>query len=251
MSQLREEMHASRESCFKQLSFAKLSRMLGNDYKGLNCSVARTLELVGERWSILVLRDVFLGLRRFDEMQRDLGLARNVLAARLDRLVSEGILEKVPYQQRPARHEYRLTEKGLDLWPVIVELMQWGDRYAAPAAGPPIVIRHKDCGGVLGERRICTRCGQPLGVRDVRGEAGPGASQPDGGPGVSLAEAGSGESLAEAGSGALLPDGGPEASLAEAGPGALLVEAGPGALAAAEPARSAEQAPTDRSLTGP
>ena len=150
--------------------------MLGNDYKEINCSIARSLELVGERWTILVLRNVFLGVRRFDEMQRDLGIARNVLAARLNRLVAEGILEKVPYQERPLRHEYRLTDKGLDLWPVIVELLQWGDRYAAPAAGPPVVLRHKGCGGVVGERRICTRCGEPLGVRDVRAEAGPGAT---------------------------------------------------------------------------
>src|SRR5580704_8650496 len=114
--------------------------MLGNDYKDQNCSIARALELVGERWTILVLRDVFLGVRRFEAIQRNLGVARNVLAARLDRLVDEGILEKALYQERPPRHEYRLTDKGLDLWPVIVELLQWGDRHLAPAAGPPVVI---------------------------------------------------------------------------------------------------------------
>lgn len=152
--------------------------MLGNDYRGQNCSIARTLELVGERWTILVLRDVFLGSRRFDQLQRSLGVARNVLAARLDRLVGEGILERAPYQERPVRHEYRLTEKGLDLWPVIVELLRWGDRYAAPAAGPPIVLRHKGCGGTLGEHRVCARCGERLEVRDVRAELGPGAGVP-------------------------------------------------------------------------
>jgi DNA-binding HxlR family transcriptional regulator len=150
--------------------------MLGSDYKGQNCSIARTLELVGERWTILVLRDAFLGLRRFDQFQHSLGIARNVLTARLDRLVSEEILEKLPYQERPLRHEYRLTEKGLDLWPVITELLRWGDRHAAPEAGPPIVIRHKGCGGELGERRLCTSCGKSLEVRDVRAEPGPGAS---------------------------------------------------------------------------
>src|ERR1700730_16582945 len=150
--------------------------MLGNHYKGQNCSIARTLELVGERWTILILRDAFLGVRRFDDLQRDLGVARNVLAARLERLVREGILEKAPYQERPPRYEYRLTDKGLDLWPIVVELMQWGDRYTAPAAGPPIIIRHRGCGGTLGERRICSACGQPLSVRDVRAERGPGAS---------------------------------------------------------------------------
>ncbi len=150
--------------------------MLGSDYSAQNCSIARTLELVGERWTFLVLRDVFLGVRRFDALQRDLGVARNVLAARLERLVDEGILTKVPYSERPLRHEYRLTDKGLDLWPVIVELLRWGDRHAAPH-GPPIVIRHKGCGGELGERRICTRCGEPLGARDVHAEFGPGAGR--------------------------------------------------------------------------
>ncbi len=150
--------------------------MLGNDYKEQNCSIARALELVGERWTILVLRDIFLGLRRFDDLQRNLGIARNVLATRLERLVGEGILEKVPYQERPLRYEYLLSDKGLDLWPVVVELLQWGDRYAAPTAGPPILIRHKGCGGLLGERRICSDCGQPLSMRDVRAEPGPGAS---------------------------------------------------------------------------
>lgn len=149
--------------------------MLGNDYQGQNCSIARTLELVGERWTILVLRDVFLGVRRFEALQRDLGIARNVLAARLERLVAEGILEKTPYQEHPVRYEYRLTHKGRDLWPVMVELQQWGDRHSAPAAGPPVVIRHRDCGGTLGEHRACTRCGKQLELGDVRAEAGPGA----------------------------------------------------------------------------
>jgi DNA-binding HxlR family transcriptional regulator len=165
--------------------------MLGSDYTGQNCSIARTLELVGERWTILVLRDVFLGLRRFDQLQRNLGVARNVLTARLDRLVGEGILEKVPYQERPLRHEYRLTDKGLDLWPVIVELLRWGDRHAAPAAGPPIVLLHKGCGGELGERRLCSKCGQSLEVRDVRAERGPGAVPATAQPGLRRSARGS------------------------------------------------------------
>jgi DNA-binding HxlR family transcriptional regulator len=154
--------------------------MLGNDYREQNCSIARALELVGERWTLLVLRDVFLGVRRFDELRESLGIARNVLASRLERLVSEDILEKVPYRERPLRYEYRLTDKGLDLWPVVVELLRWGDRHLAPAEGPPVVLRHRGCGGVLGERRICTRCGAPLEVGDVRAEAGPGAVTPHG-----------------------------------------------------------------------
>src|SRR3954469_18453658 len=151
--------------------------MLGRDYDTQVCSVARALEVVGERWSLLVLRDAFLGVRRFDDFQRSLGVARNVLQSRLERLVEEGILERQLYQERPPRHEYRLTEKGVDLWPVIVALMKWGDRHLYPD-GPPVVIEHRDCGGQVDDRRICTRCGAPLEARDVRPRPGPG-SAPD------------------------------------------------------------------------
>jgi DNA-binding HxlR family transcriptional regulator len=121
--------------------------MLARDYD-LDCSVARSLELIGERWSLLVIRDVFLGHRRFDEIQSSLGIARNVLASRLGRLMDEGILEKRPYQERPVRYEYFLTEKGLDLWPVLVALMAYGDKYGLPeGAEPPTRIVHKECGG--------------------------------------------------------------------------------------------------------
>lgn len=150
--------------------------MLRSDYDGQVCSIARTLEVVGERWTMLVLRNVFLGLRRFDEIQANLGVARNVLTARLDKLVEHGVLERVPYQERPLRHEYRLTEKGLDLWPVVVSLMQWGDRYAPPGEGPPVVLRHRGCGGALDEHRVCERCGAALGPRDVVAAPGPGAT---------------------------------------------------------------------------
>ena len=99
-------------------------------------AIAGALEVVGERWSLLIVRNVFLGLRRFDQIQENLGIARNVLQARLKRLTEQGVIERVRYQERPQRYEYRLTEKGLDLWPTIVALMQWGDRYAAPAGRP-------------------------------------------------------------------------------------------------------------------
>src|SRR5918998_127305 len=103
--------------------------MLRRDYAGQNCSIAGTLELVGERWTLLIVRDAFLGIRRFDDFQRNLGIARNVLQSRLERLVEEGILKREPYQERPPRYEYRLTRKGVDLWPVLVALMGWGDRH--------------------------------------------------------------------------------------------------------------------------
>jgi DNA-binding HxlR family transcriptional regulator len=149
--------------------------MLGNDYKNQVCSIAGALEVVGERWSLLIVRDVLLGVRRFDEIQSDLGIARNVLQARLRRLVDEGVLEKREYQQRPRRYEYRLSEKGLDLWPTIVALLQWGDKYSAPAAGAPVLLAHRGCGGAVDEHRICAACGTRLSARDVRASAGPGA----------------------------------------------------------------------------
>src|SRR4051812_15920954 len=103
--------------------------MLPRTYHDQHCSIARALEVLGDRWTLLVIRDAFLGVRRFDDFQRDLGVARNVLTDRLGRLVEEGVLERVRYQERPERSEYRLTEKGLDLWPVTMALLRWGGRH--------------------------------------------------------------------------------------------------------------------------
>jgi DNA-binding HxlR family transcriptional regulator len=150
--------------------------MLNNDYQSQSCSIAGALEVVGERWSLLIVRDILLGLRRFDELQAHLSIARNVLQTRLQRLQSHGVIERVPYQQHPPRHEYRLTEKGLDLWPTIVALMKWGDRYAPPEGGPAVLIEHRGCGGAIDEHRICERCGAKLRARDAIGRPGPGAS---------------------------------------------------------------------------
>jgi DNA-binding HxlR family transcriptional regulator len=140
--------------------------VLRADYTGQDCSIARTLELIGERWTILILRDVFLGTYRFEELQRGLGVARNVLQTRLERLVDEGILRRVQYQERPPRHEYRLTRKGTDLWPVLVALLKWGDRHVSPDGGP-IVIEHRGCGGEIDDRRRCSRCGSDLEAWEV------------------------------------------------------------------------------------
>jgi DNA-binding HxlR family transcriptional regulator len=141
--------------------------MLGNTYEGQVCSVARSLEVIGERWTILIIRDAFRGVRRFDDFQRGLGIARNVLQNRLERLVEEGILKRVRYQERPDRYEYRLTDMGLDLWPVVVSLLHWGDKHLAPD-GPPLTLEHRGCGGNVNDRRICDECGALLGPRDVR-----------------------------------------------------------------------------------
>jgi DNA-binding HxlR family transcriptional regulator len=148
--------------------------VLRRTYDNQNCSIARTLELVGERWTMLVLREAFLGRRRFEEYAERLGMARNVLSARLAHLVDEGVLEKVRYQDRPERFEYRLTAKGRDLWPVLSALRDYGDRHYAPD-GPPVLVTHRGCGGELDDRRVCRRCGAALELADVEAHPGPGA----------------------------------------------------------------------------
>jgi DNA-binding HxlR family transcriptional regulator len=148
--------------------------VLGNTYSDQNCSIAGALELVGERWTLLILREAFLGTRRFDEFQRNLGIARNVLQSRLERLVDEGVLRRERYHERPERFEYRLTRKGVDLWPVLVSLMKWGDKYTA-TNGPPVIMRHIGCGGEVDDRRICTACAQHLEAHESAAELGPGA----------------------------------------------------------------------------
>jgi DNA-binding HxlR family transcriptional regulator len=150
--------------------------MLGTNYEGQVCSVARSLEVVGERWTLLIVRNLFLGMRRFDELQHNLGIARNVLAARLEKLVEAGVVEPRPYSQRPPRHEYVLTEKGRDLFPVLVALMQWGDRHAPSPGGPPIVMVHRGCGGEVDSHRACTSCGKLLELHQVQALPGPGAA---------------------------------------------------------------------------
>lgn len=148
--------------------------MLKREYDQI-CSIARTLEVLGERWTLLIIRDVFNRKRRFEQIQENLGIARNVLSARLAWLVEEGILEKRAYQERPARYEYFLTEKGLDLWPVMISLLHWGDKHLAENAGPPMLIRHKGCDGLVDERGVCGACGERLEARDAYTEYGPGA----------------------------------------------------------------------------
>jgi DNA-binding HxlR family transcriptional regulator len=149
--------------------------VLKRTYDNQVCSIASALELVGERWSLLVLRDVFLGVRRFDDIQRDLGIARNVLRDRLTLLVDEGILKRVRYQERPERFEYRLTDKGRDLWPVLHALMAWGDEHVSGQGNEPTIVEHRGCGGRVDTRRMCDRCGEVIDFADVVAKAGPGA----------------------------------------------------------------------------
>jgi DNA-binding HxlR family transcriptional regulator len=136
-------------------------------FEHMSCSVAQCLEVIGDWWTMLVVRDVFLGVRRFDEFQARLGIARNVLAQRLKKLVDAGVLERRPYQDRPVRYEYALTEKGRDLWPVLTALRQWGDQHAAPD-GPPVKVVHRGCGKAAELVMTCSHCGERVGPRDVR-----------------------------------------------------------------------------------
>jgi DNA-binding HxlR family transcriptional regulator len=153
--------------------------VLHNDYPDQVCSIARSLEIVGERWSLLIVRDVMNGHRRFDQLQKALGVARNVLSSRLQRLLEEDILERRPYQRNPERYEYFLTEKGLDLWPALIALLNWGDRYSPSPDGPPMLIVHKECGGAVSDRGICESCGKVLHARDARAVPGPGLATAD------------------------------------------------------------------------
>jgi DNA-binding HxlR family transcriptional regulator len=148
--------------------------MLRNTYPDQICSVARALEVVGERWSLLIVRDALLGVGRFDEFQRNLGVATNILSKRLERLCAEGILERRAYADRPPRYEYVLTDKGRDLGPAVIMLMKWGDRYYAGPAGPPRLTLHRGCGGQTDERLVCDRCGQRVDVPDLDVVPGPG-----------------------------------------------------------------------------
>lgn len=148
--------------------------MLRSTYPDQVCSIARALEVVGERWTLLVVRDALLGLRRFDEFQRSLGVATNILSKRLERLCEEGLLERRAYAERPPRHEYVLTDKGRDLGPVVIMLMKWGDRHYAGPEGPPRLTLHRDCGGEVDDRLRCDRCRERVEAPDLEIVPGPG-----------------------------------------------------------------------------
>lgn len=134
----------------------------------LACPVARSLSVIGDRWTILVLRDAFLGAKRFDHFQASLGCSPHVLSTRLAKLVRHGVLERRPYQQRPVRYEYRLTDKGRDLYPVIAGLLGWGDRWLTKSARRAITLRHKDCGHETTPTLTCSACGDALDARSVQ-----------------------------------------------------------------------------------
>ena len=149
--------------------------MKWDDLANEPCSVARTVAVIGDRWTLMLLRDCFLGIRRFEDFQARLGISRTITAERLKTLVDEGVLRKVAYQDRPLRYEYRLTDKGLDLYPVIMAVVNFGDRHYAGEAGPPLLHRHKACGCDFHPVMTCSKCRAPVGAREVETRVGPGA----------------------------------------------------------------------------
>lgn len=152
--------------------------MRRTSYEQMNCSIASALDVVGEPWTLLIVRDAFYGVRRFDDFQENLGIARNVLTARLKKLVEAGVFRKTAYRQRPLRHEYRLTEKGAALFTVIVGLKQWGDRFGSAArSGKPMELVDGTDGRPLDPVLIDAGSGRRLELTNVRAVAGPGADQ--------------------------------------------------------------------------
>jgi DNA-binding HxlR family transcriptional regulator len=149
------------------------------DFAAMPCSIARTMAVAGEPWSPLVLRDVWIGINRFDDLQRDLGVARKVLAERLRHLVAAGMLERRAYSEHPPRHEYALTAMGLEFVDVLMAMVTWGDRWTAGTAGPPVLYRHRACGRVAHPEPRCALCGELMHATDVDVEPGPGFTGAD------------------------------------------------------------------------
>lgn len=152
-----------------------IGAMQRTNFGDMACSIARTLEVIGEPWSPLVLRDVYAGIHRFEQIQRDLGISRKVLTERLKWLVEQGVLRRVAYSASPPRHEYHLTDKGLQLCDLLLVMARWGDRWLAGEAGPPVLYRHHACGQIGHVELTCSTCGEPMTARDLDLEAGPGS----------------------------------------------------------------------------
>ena len=149
--------------------------MQRTNFSEMACSIARTLDVMGEPWSPLILRDIWVGFSRFEQLQADLGISRKVLTERLNHLVDRGVIERRPYDQRP-RYEYVLTGKGRELVDVLMVMVAWGDKWLAGRAGPPVLYRHHACGGISHVDLTCAHCGKPMHADDVDVLPGPGAA---------------------------------------------------------------------------
>jgi DNA-binding HxlR family transcriptional regulator len=150
--------------------------MQRTQFGDMACSIARTLDVIGEPWSPLILRDIFVGMNRFEQIQQDLGISRKVLTERLKWLVESGVLERHAYSRRPPRHEYRLTAKGTELCDLLLVMVRWGDRWLAGEAGPPVLYRHQDCGSISHAELRCSSCGGAMSVNTIDVLPGPGAA---------------------------------------------------------------------------
>jgi DNA-binding HxlR family transcriptional regulator len=145
-------------------------------------SVERTLDLFSAGWGFLVLRESFFGVRRFDDFQRNLSISRAILTDRLKAMVEAGVLERRKYQDRPERYEYVLTQKGLELYPIFIAMMRWGDRWLSGEEGPPLLLFHRTCGRQTSPVMVCDHCGEPIDARSMRYEPGPGAAEANAAP---------------------------------------------------------------------
>ena len=152
--------------------------MTRTDTSDWPCPIARSADVLGDGWNLLVLRQACLGVRRFEDFQRTLGIGRNILTVRLNRLVDEALLTRVEYQQRPVRHEYRLTDKGREVYPILAAMAAWGDRWLTGPEGTPLVLHHEVCDHDMHAVVVCSHCAQPVDVREIRATPGPGAPGP-------------------------------------------------------------------------
>lgn len=143
------------------------------------CTIARSANILGDGWNLLIIRDACLGRRRFEDFQRSLGIGRNILAARLNQLVAEGVLRRVEYHQRPARFEYRLTDKGREVYPILAAMAAWGDRWLTGPEGSPLQLHHNACGHDMHAEVTCSECHRPIDVRETVARAGSGAARRD------------------------------------------------------------------------
>ncbi|HEX5511846.1 MAG TPA: helix-turn-helix domain-containing protein [Actinomycetales bacterium] len=149
--------------------------MQRTNFGDMTCSIARTLDVMGEPWTPLVIRDVFVGMNRFEQIQQDLGISRKVLTERLNHLVEHEILQRRPYDNRP-RYEYHLTDRGTELFDVLMVMVGWGDKWLAGEAGPPVLYRHHACGEISHVDPRCSHCGEHMGATDIDVLPGPGAA---------------------------------------------------------------------------